>query len=87
MKHKLSQIVALDFETYYASDFGLTNKEYNTSSYIRDKKFKVHCVAIKVGTKTSKCYSAEAGEKLLRSIDWSTHAVLAHNVAFYGFIL
>ena len=87
MKHKLSQIVALDFESYYASDFGLTNREYNTSSYIRDPKFKVHCVAIKIGTKASKCYSAEAGEKLLRNIDWSTHAVLAHNVAFDGFIL
>lgn len=87
MKHKLSEIITIDFESYYASDFGLTNKEYNTSAYIRDPQFKVHCVAIKVGTKASKCYSAEAGEKLLRSIDWSKHAVLAHNVAFDGFIL
>lgn len=87
MRPPLNKIVGVDFETYYDKDFSLTNKLLNTSDYIRDPRFKVHCVSIKMGAEPAYWYDAVAGEKKLRSIDWTTHALLAHNTAFDGFIL
>jgi DNA polymerase len=83
----LKKIVVVDAETYWATDFSLTNKEHNTSSYIRDPQFKEHCWAIKAGTKKTRGFKAADGIKFLQDIDWSTHALCAHNTAFDGFIL
>lgn len=83
----LNKIATLDFETYYSTEYSLTRPEYNTSAYIRDEQFLVHCCAIKVGKKKSRAWKGKDVEKALRDIDWSTHALLAHNTAFDGFIL
>ena len=87
MKHDISKVVTLDFETFYSTEFSLTKQAYNTSSYVRDPQFKVHCVAIKIGDGETIGYDAENGEIALRAIDWKTHALCAHNAAFDGFIL
>lgn len=87
MKHDINKIVTLDFETFYSTEFSLTKQEYNTSSYIRDPQFKEHCVAIKIGKKKTKGYSGKNIVAALNDIDWSEHALNAHNTAFDGFIL
>jgi DNA polymerase len=87
MKPNIDKIVFLDFETFYSSEFSLTKKAYNTSSYVRDAQFMVHCVAIKIGTGDTVCYSAAEGEAVLRAIDWTEYALCAHNAAFDGLIM
>lgn len=87
MKVDISKMVTLDFETYYAADYTLSAKIHNTSSYIRDPQFKVHCVAIKIGKDKTKCYEGTAIEPALRKIDWTTYSLLAQNTAFDGLIL
>ena len=87
MKLNLNEVVTIDFETYYDSKYSLRAKVYNTSSYIMDPQFQIHCCAIKVGTKKSKCYwGREAVEKALKAIDWTKHDLLAHNNFFDGAI-
>lgn len=87
MKHNIEQVVFVDFETYYSSEFSLTKQQYNTSSYIRNPQFLIHCVAVKVGTQPTRCFTDLEGEAFLKTIDWSTHALCAHNCSFDGFIL
>lgn len=87
MKIDINRVVTVDSETFYSTEFSLTKKELNTSSYIRDPQFKEHCWGIKIGKKAAKCYTAEAGIKILKGIDWSAHYMLAHNTSFDGFIL
>ena len=83
----LSEIVTVDFETFYSSKYSLRSKAYNTSSYIADEQFQAHCCAIKIGTKKSKCYwGKEAIQKALNEIDWTCHDLLAHNNFFDGMI-
>ena len=87
MKIDLNEVVTCDFETYYDSKYSLRAKVYNTSSYIMDPQFQIHCCAIKIGTKKSKCYwGREAVEKALKAIDWTKHDLLAHNNFFDGAI-
>jgi DNA polymerase len=82
------QLITLDFETYYASDFSLSSKALTTSLYIRDPRFKVHGVAVKIGTRKTRWVHGEKNIKAaLDAIDWSKAALLAHNTAFDGAIL
>ena len=87
MKLNLNEVVTIDFETYYDSKYSLRAKVYNTSSYIMDPQFQIHCCAIKIGKKKSKCYwGREAVTKALLAIDWTKHDLLAHNTFFDGAI-
>lgn len=86
MKVNLNEIVTIDFETYYDSKYSLRAKVYNTSSYIRDPQFLIHCCAIKIGTKKSKCYPRDEAIRILQGIDWTRHDLLAHNNFFDGAI-
>jgi hypothetical protein len=88
MLHDLNDIVVLDAETFYSTDFSLTKAEYNTSAYIRSPLFKEHCWAIKVGNKKTRGFDNPADAiKFLQDLDWSRYAMCAHNTAFDGFIL
>lgn len=82
-----NNVVTLDFETYYGDKYSLTAKDMNTSEYIRDERFKVHMVGIKVGDQPTKVYLEHEVADALSSIDWTTHALLCQNTAFDGFIL
>jgi hypothetical protein len=42
----MTQLITLDFETYYSKDYGL--KKYTTEHYIRDEQFQVIGFAYKV---------------------------------------
>lgn len=80
-------VVTIDFETYYGDKYSLTSKDMNTSEYIRDDRFKVHMVGIKIGEQPTKVYLEHDVEAALKSIDWDKHALLCQNTAFDGFIM
>jgi hypothetical protein len=79
------QLVTLDFETYFDTDYTL--RKMSTSEYIRDERFKAHMVGIKIGLRKTKVVPANKIADILHDIDWTTHDLLCHNTAFDGFIL
>ena len=77
-------ILTLDFETYYDKTFSL--RKLTTEEYIRDSRFKVHGVGLKVNDQLSAYIWTEV-EDFLRRIDWGGKYVLCHNTRFDGAIL
>jgi DNA polymerase len=84
---KYTQIVTLDFETYFSKTYSLKSKVLNTSEYIRHSEFKAQCVGIKLGDEPVSWYRDRHVDSAIRSIDWSTTALLCHHTAFDGLIL
>lgn len=82
---KLSDIITLDFETFYSDDYTL--RKLSTSEYIQSNLVKVHCVGVKDGTGVTKVYDGEKIEAALKAVDWPNKYLLCHNTAFDGFIL
>lgn len=78
-------IVTIDFETYYDKDFSLS--KMTTESYIRDPRFEVIGVGIKVNNYPTDWYSGDNVGKFLNSLDYRDKAILCHNTAFDGAIL
>lgn len=78
-------IVTADFETFYDTDYSLS--KMTTESYIRDPRFEVIGVAIKVNGLETDWYSGDNFGRFLGSIRWDNKAALAHNAAFDGAIL
>lgn len=78
-------IVTIDFETYYDREFSLS--KMTTESYIRDPRFEVIGVAIKVNDHPTDWYSGNDVGTFLKSLDYSDKAILAHNCVFDGAIL
>lgn len=78
-------IVTIDFETYYDRDYSLS--KITTESYIRDPRFEVIGVGVKVNDGPVDTYSGSDAGKFLRSLDYSDKAILCHNTMFDGAIL
>ena len=78
-------IITLDLETYYDKDYSL--RKMTTEAYIRDPRFEVIGVGLKVNDNPTDWYSGDDVEGYLNSIDYSDKAILAHNTAFDGAIL
>ena len=80
-------ILTIDFESYYSSDYGL--KKYTTEEYIRDQQFEVIGVAVQVNDGEPEWFSGDALSTyaFLQNYDWSNSLALAHNAMFDGFIL
>ena len=78
-------LVTLDYETFYGKDYTLSGK-INISEYVRDDRFHVHGVAIKKGNGKTLWYTGRNIALALKEIDWSKTALIAHNMAFDGFI-
>ena len=80
-------IITLDFETYYDQEFSLS--KLTTEEYVRDDRFEVIGVAVKVGDGETEWFSGDfnSTKKFLMQYDWSTHLVLAHNMLFDGAIM
>jgi DNA polymerase I-like protein with 3'-5' exonuclease and polymerase domains len=83
----MTQLITLDFETYYSKDYGL--KKYTTEHYIRDEQFQVIGFAYKIDggdthwvTGTDK-HIAEA----LHGLNIPDAYLICHNMAFDGAIL
>lgn len=78
-------LIQLDFETFY--DEGYTLTTLPTSEYVRDERFEVICVAVKVGSHPTRVMEEPEFRKWLKKIDWKKHDLLCHNAPFDGFIL
>ena len=78
-------IVTIDFETYYDRDYSLS--KMTTESYIRDKRFQVIGVAVKVNNNKTEWYSGDDVGSFLDSLMLSDKYLLAHHSAFDGAIL
>lgn len=78
-------LITLDFETFYDVGFSLSN--LTTEEYIRDERFQIIGVGIKINDGSTKWYSGEEADDTLKSIDWSQSVLLCHNTMFDGAIL
>lgn len=87
MKIKLKDILTLDFETFYSTDYSLSKKQYNTSSYIRDPQFYAQCIGFKDGLKKTVWYEHKDIPAALKKFGAKDRPIMAHNTQFDGFIL
>jgi DNA polymerase len=77
------RLITLDFETYYTSkDLGF--KTQTTEEYVRDPRFEVIGVAVKVGGgETTWCTGTHTQIKaFLDTFDWANSMVVTHNAMF-----
>jgi DNA polymerase len=78
-------IVTIDLETYYDREYSLS--KMTTEAYVRDPRFEVVGVAIKVNNFPTDWYSGSDPGKFLRQLNYKDKAILCHNTAFDGAIL
>ncbi|MGA0847998.1 MAG: DNA polymerase [Pontimonas sp.] len=78
-------IVTIDFETYWDKDFSLS--KMTTEAYIRDPRFEVIGVSVKLNDQEVDWYSGADPGGFLHALDYRNRAILCHNTAFDGAIL
>lgn len=78
-------IVTIDFETYYDKDYSLS--KMTTEAYIRDPRFQVIMVGVKINNHETDVFSGAEVGTFLRSMSYKQAAILCHNTAFDGAIL
>ena len=78
-------IVTIDFETYYSKEYSLS--KITTEEYIRDPRFEVIGVGVKMNDDPAVWYTGDDPGAFLNSIDYSDKAILCHHAAFDGAIL
>ena len=80
-------LITVDFETYYDKDFSL--RKITTEAYIRDPRFEVIGVSVKVNNGSTEWASGthEELKEYLQTFDWVNSILLAHNTMFDGAIL
>jgi DNA polymerase len=78
-------IVTIDFETYYDREYSLS--KMTTEAYVRDSRFEVIGVGIKVNDHPTDWYSGSDPGRFLKSLDYRDKAILCHNTVFDGAIL
>lgn len=83
----MTQLITLDFETYYAPDYSLS--KLTTEEYIRGDRFEVIGAAVQVNASTPEWFSGthDAVARFLNQFDWGNSLMLAHNCMFDGAIL
>jgi hypothetical protein len=80
-------LITVDFETYYDKDFSL--RKMTAEAYIRDPRFEVVGVGVKVNNNDTEWASGthEELKEYLHTFDWGTSVLLCHNTLFDGAIL
>ena len=80
-------LITVDFETYYDKDYSL--RKMTTEAYIRDPRFEVIGVGVKVNNQHTEWASGTHKElkEYLHTFDWESSALLCHNTLFDGAIL
>ena len=80
-------LITVDFETYYDKDFSL--RKMTTEAYIRDPRFEVVGVGVKVNNDDTEWASGthEELKEYLHTFDWGSSVLLCHNTLFDGAIL
>jgi hypothetical protein len=83
------RIVILDFETFYDKKVGYDLKAVSITEYVRDSRFLVLGMAYHFldDAKTHWLGGSHVVEAWVRSVDWASVVVVAHNVKFDGSIL
>lgn len=83
------RLITLDFETYYDSKAGYTLSKMTTEEYIRDSRFEVIGVGVKVDEGETQWASGthQQLKAYLQTFDWSSCGLLAHNTLFDAAIL
>jgi DNA polymerase len=81
------KFITLDFETFYDTGFSLSN--LTTEEYIRDERFQVIGVGIKIDDQETKWITGTHNyiKSRLVEIDWNEAILLCHNTQFDGAIL
>jgi DNA polymerase len=79
--------ITLDFESYYAKGLGFRTQ--TTEEYVRDRRFEVIGVGVKIDDEPTTWFSGTHAEikEYLKTINWSEAALLAHNTLFDACIL
>lgn len=85
-KNKM-QFLTIDFETYYDREYSLT--KLTTEEYVRDDRFEVIGVSVKVNDDESEWFSGTFAETKawLEQFNWADSMALAHNMMFDSAIL
>lgn len=78
-------IVTIDFETYYDKEYSLS--KMTTEAYIRDPRFQIIGVSVRVNDYPADWYSGDNPGRFLKSLDYRDKAILCHHTAFDGAIL
>ena len=80
-------IITLDFETYWAQ--GYTLRKQTTEEYIRDSRFEIIGVAVKVDDAKTEWFTGthEELKVSLAKYDWANAVLVCHNTMFDGAIL
>ena len=80
-------LITLDFETFYDKDYSL--RKMTTEAYVRDPRFEVIGVAVRVNNRETEWASGthEQIKKYLKTFDWGKAMLLCHNTMFDGAIL
>lgn len=80
-------IITLDFETYYSTEFSLT--KITTEEYVRSEEFEVIGVAVQVNDGAPVWFSGTRKEtkEFLTQFNFADNLALAHNAMFDGAIL
>jgi hypothetical protein len=76
-----STIVTLDFETFFDPERGYTLKKLTHEAYIRDPRFEVIGVGVKVNDGPSVWLEDADFRVWMHEVDWANVAVLGHNMA------
>jgi len=79
--------ITIDFETYYDKEYSLS--KLTTEQYIRDDRFEVIGVAVKVNHGNCEWFSGGHNEtkEFLQRFNWENSIAIAHNAMFDGAIL
>ena len=79
-------LITIDFETYYDKEYSLS--KLTTEEYIRDPKFQVIGVSVKVNNRDTEWASGthEEIKTYLQTFNWKEAMLLAHNTMFDGAI-
>lgn len=78
-------VITIDFETYYNKDYSLS--KMTTEEYIRDARFQVICMGIKVNNEPTQIFYGDKVGKHLKTINFFDKAILCHHTHFDGAIL
>jgi len=84
---KEMSFITLDFESYYTKGLGF--KTQTTEEYVRDRRFEVIGVGVKIDDQPTTWFSGTHTEikEYLQKIDWTDAALLCHNTLFDACIL
>ena len=80
-------LITLDFETFYDRDYSL--RKITTEAYVRDPRFEVIGVGVKLNNQQTEWASGthEEIKEYLKGFPWETAMLLCHNTMFDGAIL